>query len=106
MTEHIKVHQASDLRAKFLGVISYRGNTRLRMSILLMGADMTCFLLAGFLAIGVRPIFNAPLRFELFQQTLPILIMSLISLIHLMERIPARKYKSQRSMARQVAERK
>ena len=79
MAEYIKVHQASDLRAKFLGVISYRGNTRLRMSILLMGADMTCFLLAGFLAIVVRPIFYAPLRFELFQQTLPILIISLIS---------------------------
>jgi Undecaprenyl-phosphate galactose phosphotransferase WbaP len=79
MSGYIKVHQVGDLRAKFLGVISYRSNTRLRMSILLMGADMTCFLLAGFLAIGVRPIFNAPLRFELFQQTLPILIISLIS---------------------------
>ena len=67
------------MRAKFLGVISYRRNTRLRMSILLMGADMICFLLAGLLAIVVRPIFNTPLRFELFQQTLPILIISLIS---------------------------
>jgi len=31
---------------------------------------------------------------------------ALRSLIHLMENVPARKYKSQRSIARQVAERK
>ncbi len=72
--ENIKVDKFSDMRAKFLGVISYRRNTRLRMSILLMSADIICFLLAGGLAIVVRPLFNTPLRFELFQQTLPILI--------------------------------
>ena len=55
--ENIQTPKLSDMRGKLLGVFSYRGNTRLRMSILLMGTDMTCFLLAGLLAIGVRPIF-------------------------------------------------
>jgi Undecaprenyl-phosphate galactose phosphotransferase WbaP len=78
MKENIKVQKVSDSRAKLFGIISYRGNTRFRMGILLMGADTISFLLAGLLAIGVRILFNEPWRFDLFPQTLPILAISLV----------------------------
>jgi len=73
-----KTLNARDSRTKFLGVFSYRGNTRLRMVVLLLGADIFSFLLSGFFAIGMRIfIFNEPLRFDLFLQTLPIMAVSL-----------------------------
>ncbi len=78
MKENTKTLVSGDLRAKFLGFISYRGNYRLRMGLMLMFADMISFLLSGLLAIGVRILFGEPLRFELFLQTLPILTFSLI----------------------------
>jgi Undecaprenyl-phosphate galactose phosphotransferase WbaP len=78
MTDTTKTLKGSDSRAKFLGIISYRGNARLRMGILLMITDAISFLLAGFFAIGVRIIFNEPWRIDLFLQTLPILSISII----------------------------
>jgi Undecaprenyl-phosphate galactose phosphotransferase WbaP len=78
MKENIKALATGDLRVKFLGFISYRGNYRLRMGLLLMTADTFSFLLAGFLAIGIRVIFGEAWRLDLFLQTIPILIISLI----------------------------
>jgi len=78
MKGNIKALDAKDARGKLFGIITRRGNIRLRMVFLLMGADIFSFLLAGFFAIGVRVfIFSEPLRFDLFLQTLPILTVSL-----------------------------
>jgi Undecaprenyl-phosphate galactose phosphotransferase WbaP len=79
MKENIKVLDTTrDSRAKFLGFISYRGNYRLRMGLLLLIADTISFLLSGIFAIGIRVIFGEVWRVDLFIQTLPILIISLI----------------------------
>jgi Undecaprenyl-phosphate galactose phosphotransferase WbaP len=79
MRENVKALNASDSRTKLLGVISYRGNARFRMGILLMGIDTISFVLAGLLAIGARVIFNEPWRFDLFPQILPVMAISLVS---------------------------
>lgn len=78
MKENIQVKKAKDARTKFLGIFSYRGNARFRMGISLIYADIFSFLVSGLLAIIVRVIFKLPHSFELFRQTLPIMIGSLI----------------------------
>jgi Undecaprenyl-phosphate galactose phosphotransferase WbaP len=78
MKENVKTLDRVDLRAKFWGFISYRGSYRLRMGLLLVIADTLSFLVAGWLAVGVRIMFGEPWQFSLFIQTLPILVASLI----------------------------
>lgn len=80
MKENAKALGRVDLREKFLGFISYRGNYRLRMGLFLLAADAVSFLVAGLLAVGVRIMFGEPWRVDLFIQTLPILVVSLIFL--------------------------
>ena len=78
MTENIKAVVPKDARAKAFGFISRRGNTRLQMGALLAGADIFSFLCASFLAIGIRVVFGEHLRFDLFLQTLPTLLISMV----------------------------
>ena len=78
MNENVKTIASSDRREKFLGIFSYRNHHRFRMSAFLMLSDISSFVLAGLLAVGIRVVFGEKFNSDLLLQVLPILFFSLL----------------------------